>query len=180
MTTAGLPTPVDRAAYQRLMHTLMGAHLDFHVVDTDLLVSGHLTSGQVAVQDVAVRVVLVPPLQYIEPELAAWLQSFAQNGGQVVYCPADFQETNLLNEIGRTISPSLNLLSAGVENSALWSVQRLRGDRMVWLVLNISSTSQIVELATGAGVHLVELPLDAETGPRLERRESFYEDLCSL
>ncbi len=164
--TAGLPTPGDRTAYERLMHTLMGAHLDFHIVDTDLLTSGRLAPGKVQIKDVTFRTILVPPMQFIEPPLAAWLENFIQNGGQVVHCPANFQKADLLAELGQNIHPSLRLRSAGVENTALWSVQRCQGDRTVWMVLNISSSVQTVEL--DAGLPLVEIPLDRNAGLRLE------------
>ncbi len=164
--SAGLPAPADRAAYERLMHALMGAHLDFHIVDTDLLASGALASGQVMIKDVTFQAVLLPPMQYIEPPLAEWLDLFARNGGLVVRCPVDFQAANLLAELGQTLRPSLSLRSAGVENPALWSVQRCRAGRTLWLVLNVSALAQIVEL--DSGLPLVEIPLDSQVGPRLE------------
>ena len=164
--TSGLPTREDRGAYERLMHTLMGAHLDFHVVDTDLLTSGKLTSGQVQIKDITFRSVIVPAMQYIEPALAEWLDRFAQNGGQVVRCQPDFQESDVLAELGQTIAPSLSLRTNGVENPALWSVQRCQSERVLWLVLNVSSSTQSVEI--DAGRPLAELVLDTHRGPRLE------------
>ena len=170
--TAGLPTPGDRSAYERLMHTLMGAHLDFHIVDTDLLASGQLAHGQVTIKDVTFQVVLMPPMQYTEPALTDWLEQFVQNGGQVVHCPANFQEADLLSELCQTIRPSLRLLSGGVENRALWSVQRCQADRKVWMVLNISSSAQTVSL--DAGYPLVEIPLATDSGPRLEAKNGNF------
>ncbi len=170
--TAGLPTHSDRDAYERLMHTLMGAHLDFHVVDTDLLISGDLSTGQVTIKDVSFHAVLMPPMQYIEPELAAWLQRFAQHGGQVVHCPVDFHKEVLLAELSQNVHPSLYLRTAGVENPALWSVQRRQDGRSVWLVLNISAAAQSVEL--DAGLLLAERPLNLKAGPRLERAAGHY------
>ena len=150
----------------------MGAHLDFHFVDTDLLISGQLAHGQVTVKDVTFNTVLLPPMQYTEPDLIEWLEHFVQNGGRVVHCPANFQEADLLTELHQTIQPSLYIQTDGIENPALWSVQRCQAGRKVWMVLNISSSVQTVSL--DARLPLVEIPLASDAGSRLEAKNGCF------
>jgi hypothetical protein len=97
--TAGLPTLNDRIAYERLLRLLMGSHIDFHIVDTDVLESGRLEAGRVILRDVAVGMVLIPPMSCVEPPLAAWLERFVEAGGKVVYCGAEFEDEALLAKI---------------------------------------------------------------------------------
>ncbi len=103
--TAGLPTPNDRAAYERLTHALMGAHLDFHVVDTDLLASGRLSSSEVTIKDVTFRSVLVPPMQYIEPALSEWLERFRQERRPGRTLPGGFPKRGFAGRIKPDRSP---------------------------------------------------------------------------
>jgi len=155
--TAGLPNAADRAAYERLLHALMGAHIDFHIVDTDVLAAGKLSAGQVQLRDLAVCTVLLPPMAAVETELAAWLMQFQQAGGHVVVCHDDFDPAALLAELKRTVPPSLSLRSAGQENPALWSVWRRAAGRSLWFVLNITAQAQTVDL--DAAQALREIPL---------------------
>ncbi len=163
--TAGLPTPTDRADYERLSHLLMGAHLDYLVVDTDVLTGGQLEAGQVILRDVAVRLVLVPHMLNLEPALADWLETFTQSGGTVIFCPPGFQEEDLLAQLRLVIRPSLSLRTTGQENPALWSVQRCQAGRTLWFVLNISAQAQQVVLDGGSALR--ELPLVYGASPRL-------------
>jgi hypothetical protein len=98
--TAGLPTLNDRIAYERLLHLLMGSHIDFHIVDTDVLEAGRLEAGQVILRDVAVQTVLIPPMSCVEMPLIEWLKRFVKAGGKVVYCGAEFEDEALLAKIG--------------------------------------------------------------------------------
>jgi hypothetical protein len=164
--TAGLPAPSDRADLERLWHTLMGAHLDFHVVDTDILSAGRMEAGKVILRDVAIQLVLVPPMPYIEPALSGWLEAFQKAGGQVVYCPERFNAEELVAELRQVIRPSLSLCTGGVENPALWSVQRRQGEQALWFVLNISGQAQTVDLEAGRGLR--EIPLQDDISPRLQ------------
>ncbi len=155
--TAGLPSAADRAAYERLLHALMGAHIDYQIVDTDVLEAGQIANGAVQLRDLSISTVLVPPMAAVENELVGWLKQFKQAGGQVIFCKTDFEAT-LLAELERSVPPSLSLRSAGAENPALWSVQRLGAGREQWFVLNISAQSHTVEL--NAAQPLRELPLE--------------------
>jgi hypothetical protein len=164
--TAGLPTTGDRADLTHLWHTLMGAHLDFHIVDTDVLVDGRLEPGQVILRDVAIQVVLVPHMPFIEAPLADWLDRFAQAGGHVLYCPTGFQADELVSDLRAFIRPSLSLRTAGLENPALWSVWRCQEGQSLWFVLNVSGQPQPVDLEAAQGLR--EIPLRDGAAAQLE------------
>ena len=163
--TAGLPTAQDKADYERLLHGLMGRHLDFHIVDTDVLAAGQIAAGQVRLRDVQVGTVLLPPVQWLEPPLAEWLERFSRSGGTVLRCPSGFQLEQILTELAKTVQPSLSLRSNRQENDALWCVKRCGPAKTVWLALNLSGSVQPVEL--DAGQPLRELALDEGRSPRL-------------
>lgn len=163
--TAGLPTPQDKADYERLLHGLMGRHIDFHVVDTDVLAAGVISSGQVKLRDLQVSTVLLPPVQWVEPSLAEWLEHFALSGGTVFRCPSGFPVEQVLGELAKTIRPSLSLRSNGQENDALWCVKRTGLAKTVWMALNLSGVAQRIEL--DAGQPLRELVLDEGRSPGL-------------
>lgn len=166
--TAGLPTLADRADYERLLQLLMANHLDFHIVDTDVLEEGRLEHGKAILRDLAIEAVLVPPMTHIEAPLAAWLSHFADSGGKVVICPSGFASEELVSQLMGILQPSLSLSSGGKENSTLWCVQRCRRERTVWMVLNTSGQRQDVKLSAAYGLR--ELPLEDRAFPRLEQR----------
>ncbi len=164
--TAGLPSSADQAAYACLLQALMGAHLDFHIVDTDVLAAGKLAAGQVRLRDLAVCTVLMPPMAALEPELLAWLEQFRLAGGQVVMCPANFEPAALLAELNRSVQPSLSLVTDGLENTALWAVQRRAAGRALWFVLNTSAQTQTVDMEA---INLLrEIPLLPVQTPALQ------------
>ncbi|NLD72240.1 MAG: hypothetical protein GX649_05930, partial [Chloroflexi bacterium] len=74
---AGLPTRAQLADYERFLHHLMGAHVDYLVVDTDILESGEIEDGRVTIRDIAADTVVVPQMRLVEEPLAAWLERFA-------------------------------------------------------------------------------------------------------
>ncbi len=86
----GLRTHEDRAnhpylqAYEDLLWALMREHLDYHIVDTDILAEAVVVRGQVRAAGVAARVVVVPAMPVVELSLATWLADFTEVGGIVV------------------------------------------------------------------------------------------------
>ena len=169
--TFSQPTPEHKADYERLLHGLMCAHIDFQVVDTDVLQAGQLSHGAVQLRDLSVRCVLLPPMPWLEPPLQAWLEQFERAGGLVLRLESNFDLSALLESLSRAIPPSLSLRSAGQENPALWSVCRRSVDSTAWLVLNLSGEPQTVELACAASLR--ELPLEPGASPRLVQQAGY-------
>ncbi|MBM4458841.1 MAG: hypothetical protein FJ011_13900 [Chloroflexi bacterium] len=161
----GLPDAADREAYSRLMRLLMENHLDFHFADADILASGQIAPAALMLRDLRVRLVIVPPMQVMEPALAAWLEQFAAAGGQVVHCPREFAANDLLRDITERVAPSLRVQAAGHEAAAVYTVKRVGQGKTLWFVLNTAGVTIAAEL--DAGQPLRELPLEDGRSSRL-------------
>lgn len=107
--TAGLPTRSDLEAYVRLQALLMANHLDFHFADSDILQAGRIEGGVLHVADLAIKLVIVPPMRVIEPALAEWLARFAAAGGRIIRCAPDLAADALLAAIRAVVAPGLSV-----------------------------------------------------------------------
>jgi hypothetical protein len=156
--TAGLPTPEQSDAYRRLLDLLMAEHLDFLLVDTDMLESAKVRAGRVRLRDVTASLVLVPPMRAMEPPLAAWLDGFEKQGGHVVRCGADFAPDELRDRLLETVSPWLHCRAIEGDARTIQVVSRTDGRHWLWFLLN--PTAATVELELSAAESLHEIPLD--------------------
>ena len=202
--TGGLPARPDLEAYVRIQALLMENHLDFHFADTDILQEGRIEAGVLRVADLAVKLVIVPPMRVIEPALAGWLALFEAAGGRVIRVERDFAPDALLAAIRETAAPSLSVRhlsseqrEAGVPPAPqAWGepdAPRDRGDGgaeaqaeagAVQVVKRVgggrtlwfvlNTGAEPLELALDAGRPLREIPLDPARSPRLERRDGRY------
>ncbi|MBN1219246.1 MAG: hypothetical protein JXM69_09990 [Anaerolineae bacterium] len=166
--TSGLPTAEDLAAYESLLWLLLENHLDFHMVDTDILKEGRIEEGRVRVADIAARVVMVPPMQVVEEPLQIWLAAFEAADGKVVLARRPLELDTLKEELLSLIQPSLKLQVDGREAGEILVAKRVAGDRQFWFALNTSAESLDVQLKTND--QLAEIPLDPD-GPVLLRKE---------
>ncbi|MFA5043411.1 MAG: glycosyl hydrolase, partial [Kiritimatiellia bacterium] len=155
---SGLPDEADLDAYRRLLDLLMGAHLDFLVVDTDILESGRMTGGRVHIREIAAGLVLVPPMRVIEKPLDAWLAAFEKAGGTVIRCKPAFDDERLTRRILTTAQPSLRLRAKAGDAGQVQVVARTDGRRRLWFALNTGRAR--VDLELDAGCPLREIPLD--------------------
>lgn len=164
--SSGLPSSEDGAAYERLLELLMAAHLDFLHVDTDILEDAKVEDGAVRVRDITARVVVVPPMQMIEPPLASWLDRFAGAGGTVVRCSGDVDPDEALARVRRLVSPTLPFDVSDGDGTKVQVVTRTNGSRRLWFLLNTGDGA--VVLKPGDAVSLQELPLGGgeRPGPR--------------
>ncbi len=194
--TSGLPARPDLEAYVRLQTLLLENHLDFHFADTDILQSGRIeparsslrdeiasgqtpplamlamTAGESAgaclhVADLAVKLIIVPPMRVIEPELAAWLAAFEAAGGHVIRCDRNFTAAELLARLRERVEPSLSIRADGAEAAAVYTVKRVGTGRTLWFVLNTGARPLTVVLASGCPLR--EIPLDPDRPIRLQR-----------
>jgi len=172
----GLPERQDLATYRRVLHLLAEAHIEFHVVDTDILESAVFASEpagtRVCVRDVRAAVVVVPPMRVVEPELAAWCDRAARAGVVVLRPEADFDEAALAARLAREAAPALRLSAATGDTRGVWMVARRDGDRRVWLLLNTGG--EAVDIHLKAGGPLREIPLDPALPPRLHTEDASY------
>ena len=155
----GLPTRDDLQAYERLLHRLMSDHLDFLIVDTDILEAAAISGGRARPQDLAASVVIVPPMQVIESDLRNWLETFGEAGGIVLHC-ADGQ----MPALPPSVSSHLPLRSLGGDLDRVWMVTRADANRRLYFLLNTGS--ETVEIACTPDAPVREIPLERPVSPR--------------
>jgi hypothetical protein len=169
---SGLPAHEDLAAYETLLWLLVERHLDFHIVDTEILEGGQITGDCVRVADVVARVVVVPPMRVIEEPLRKWLETLEAAGGRVVYCGRDIEPESLAAELLETVRPGLSVRADGREAAQIACVKRVSEDRALWFLVNLSGESLEVELESGG--ELREIPLGDACPASLERVGGHY------
>ena len=170
--SSGIPARADLEAYVRLQALLMENHLDFHFADTDILQSGRVDDGLLHIADLAIKLVIVPPMRVIEPPLAEWLAAFEAAGGWVIRCAQGFAAYDMLATIREHVAPSLSVQSVGREAAAVQVVKHVGGGRTLWFVLNAGSERLTVEL--DAGCTLLEISLEDGRSPRLTKQDDHY------
>ncbi len=183
--SSGIPNRADLAAYTQLQALLMGNHLDFHFADTDILESGRIQDGRLLVRDLAIRLLILPPMRVIEAPLQSWLTSFEAADGQVIYCDNGFAADDVLRRVRSFVAPSLscriertalrsgvNGQATGEEARAVQVVKRVGAGRTLWFVLNTGAEPLRVELDSGGC--LQEISLEQGRSPRLEKRGGRY------
>jgi hypothetical protein len=136
---SGIPAHEDLVAYESLLWLLAESHLDFHMVDTDLLQQGRIGKGYVQVADLAARVVIVPPMLVVEEPLQDWLVRFETAGGHVMRCQREFEPHLLQAALLRLVQPSLRVQVDGKEAREVLVVRRAAEGRRLWFVLNTCS-----------------------------------------
>jgi hypothetical protein len=170
---SGLPTHADLSTYEVLLWLLVERHLDFHIVDTDILESGQIEDGCVRVIDVVAKIVVVPPMRVIEEPLRRWLEAFEAAGGRVVYCGRDIEPESLAAGLLETVQPSLGVRADGREAAQIACVKRVSKNRTLWFLVNLSGESLTVELESGG--ELREVPLGDACPATLERVGGHYQ-----
>ncbi len=155
---SGLPTRAHLAQYESLLHALMAEHLDFLIVDTDILASGQVRDGQVHIRDISAGAVAVPPMRVIEPPLADWLARFEASGGRVVRLPEGQEGSVSARALAAVAPPSLRLAARSGDAGRLWAVRRRSAKGSLWFLLN--TANQTLDLQVAADAPLGEVPLD--------------------
>lgn len=168
---SGLPRQPQRDAYQQLLDWLMAHHLDFLTVDTDILHGGIIDKGKVRVRDATADLVIVPPMQVVEPTLEEWLTSFETAGGTVIRCADDLDDTWLADRVLAITQPSIRITSD--DGAAdIQVVSRASAERTCWLLLN--TAGRRLDLSLDAGMPLQEIPLEDNLPPLLDPTAAGY------
>jgi hypothetical protein len=163
---SGLPTRAHLAQYEQLLHAMMAEHLDYLIVDTDILEAGEIRAGRVTVRDVTAGVVAVPPMRVIEPPLAEWLARFDAAGGRVLHLPEGQEAAASARLLAESAAPSLRISAPAGDVGRLWAVRRAAGGRALWFLVN--TANQTLDAAIDAGRPLREVALGS--APVLLRR----------
>jgi hypothetical protein len=169
---SGIPAHEDLVVYESLLWLLAESHLDFHMVDTDILQGGRIGKGCVHVADLAAKVVIVPPMQVVEEPLQNWLAEFESAGGHVVRCRRESEPDDLRAALLRLVQPSLSIEADGREAKEVLVVKRAAEGRKLWFVLNIGS--EALQAQFNAGEDLREILLQPDLPGSLRKEEACY------
>ena len=156
--TPGLPTTEDGEVYQRLQALLMEQHIDFLTVDTDILDSTIVRDGKALIRDIGAALVIVPPMQIVEPALQSWLDGYASAGGRVMHCQVDLAPNVFRAELLAAAHASLTLEAESGDAASVQLVTRCDGDRHLWFLLNTSSEPVTLKILGPSALN--EFPLD--------------------
>jgi len=159
---SGIPTPEQLAAYQELIHSLLAAHVDFLVADTDILAGGELVDGVLHVRDVAVEAVVVPPMRTVEKPLQAWLDAFEAQGGLLLQLADEAGCEALVTALRQRVEPSLTLSAGSGDGDRVYAVTRTDGEHRTWFLLNTAGEPCRLELSGPASLR--EVCLDDGSG----------------
>jgi hypothetical protein len=162
--SGGMPTREQGAAYESMLHRLMAEHLDFMMVDTDLLKAGKLSKGAVRIKDVEAGLVIVPPMQIVEEPLKKWLAAFTKKGGKVITCRLPVNEDELTAKVRKVVTPSLEFTASHGDVGRLHMVTRTDGKKKLWFLRNTTPDEMDIELHPACP--LKEQPID-ENSPAL-------------
>jgi hypothetical protein len=87
--TPGVPTFEQGKSFVRLQHLLLESHVDYLLVDVDILQTGRMENARLRIQDLEIELIIVPPMVKMEAELAAWLEQFESGGGRIARFDSD-------------------------------------------------------------------------------------------
>ena len=155
--TFGVPTKEQNAEFVQLQHLLLESHVDYLLVDLDVLQSGRIDAGRLRLKDLDIELIIVPPMVAMESQLADWLRWFESAGGRVAWFGEHF-------DVAKLPDPGLRLDAKDVH-----LVTRKSATRTLWFLQNVGK--QIVDLRLPT-LGLSEIELD---GVR-----SLYEDRLRL
>ncbi|MBI4977357.1 MAG: hypothetical protein HZC28_07750 [Spirochaetes bacterium] len=170
---AGMPTPEDETFYSSMLWALAGAHIDFHIVDTDILESGTIREKRVHIKDISARIVIVPPQRVIEKELRIWLSQFKAKGGIVIDAErVDHDTAAFITSVTKKASPSLSIHVNGKEITDVLTVKRKKKSGTLWFVVNTGGTAYDAEISTETS--LSEHILSGNQPPSLQKAGKSY------
>lgn len=154
---SGIPTPEQLAAYQELIHGLLAAHVDFLVVDTDILEGGEVAAGSLRVRDLTIQAVVVPPMRAVEEPLRVWLERFEAQGGRVLRLVDGDECEAVIADLVERVGPALGLRATAGDGGRVFAVTRTDGERRTWFLLNTAGKPCELELSGPAGLREVAL-----------------------
>ena len=134
--SSGLPTQQHREEYTDILWFLMEQHLNFHIVDTDMLEAGRISEAHLHLADISANMVIVPPMPVIEKPLQQWLTKYENADGTVLYASRSDSSENLRESILKRAKPDLSITVDGKEASNMLVVKRSSADKALWFLLH--------------------------------------------
>lgn len=158
--SSGLPTEADLEIYVALLWLLMEHHLDFHIVDTDILENGQIEDGCLHVADITAQVVLMPPMPIVEEPLQRWLETYQAAGGTVLFISDHAALDGLKTMLCERVRPGLSLQVNGAEYDKILAVKRVGAERTFWFLQHL--VAEPVTVTLNSGGFLREIPFRDE------------------
>jgi len=170
--SSGLPTRADLRDYERLLSILMEEHLDFLIVDTDILESGRIADGRIHVRDIGANVVILPHMQVLEEPLKRWLEAFESSGGRIIRLEESFEREACVRMLLENASPRIRVSAGQGDAGKLQIVTRTDGTRTLWFILNTAGQKLDVEFRSD--FELREVPLEDNLPAMLAGEDGIY------
>ncbi|MBD3184987.1 hypothetical protein GF312_22075 [Candidatus Poribacteria bacterium] len=152
--SSGMPSGDDLNDYEKLLNMLMEEHLDYLIVDTDILESGKINDGMVHIRDIKAEKVVIPNMRVIEKSLAEWLDKFQKSGGEVIKLKSSFNYDETASMLSQNLVKELKIKGSA---SKIQVVKRTDGDKSLWFFINTSGDE--IELNIESSFELEEIPL---------------------
>lgn len=159
---SGVPTREQLSEFSRLLHLLADQHIDFHIADTDILTEGEIKNGRLLVKDLAVELVIIPPMEYMEAELKAWIEKYQAAGGNILYYHQN-HEQEFTAQLTQLVRPSLSISLEGKELAGVYAVKRVNKtdpNQVFWFILNTTDQEVVVDLDAGCALEEISLGTD--------------------
>ncbi len=148
--SSGLPSRQQKETYRQVMYWLMEHHIEFLLVDTDVLQSAEISEGRICTRGISADVLIVPPMQRLEDELQQWLQRFTELGGSAVYPNAE----NLEETLAQLLTHAAAVKALEGDAAKVWLSHRASDGRELYFLLNTGSSA--VHLQLNVQQHLAE------------------------
>ncbi|MEJ6951078.1 hypothetical protein [Natronospora cellulosivora (SeqCode)] len=168
---SGLPSRQELKDYEKLINTLMDNHIDFHIVDTDILESGKIEDGILKIKDLKIKLIIVPSMPFKEERLSKFLKSYQEAGGQILELTPEYKD-NLLDELGNIVKPSLSITHQEEEIPGIYTVKRKSKDKTIWFILNTTNKEYLLDLNTDNKI--AEIPLEDTNSSYLFKDKDTY------
>ncbi len=176
---SGFPGRDEYEVYGEFLTMLNENRFDYLIADTDILSSGDIKNSILQVRDIKARLIVLPPMKVVEPELEKLLDVFEQKGIAVLRLEGNpgLEQKDILLQ---TAPPSLRVSAEKGDLSRLWSVKRTDGEKDLWFVLNTGPETIEADFSTEEG-ELHELSLDPSVPRQLKngrRTLAPFESVC--
>lgn len=139
---SGLPDTDDQAVYKAILDTLVAAHAEFLIVDTDMLEGATIDGGTIHLRDVRAQSLIVPPMRHPDPDLTAWAGQYQAQGGEVLRPENRAQAQEMLT----ALPPMLDVACKEGDGGDVLMTRRKGTDGSCWFLLNWSSQARTLQL----------------------------------
>lgn len=173
--TSGIPTDVNKQTYEDILTLLIQAHLDFLIVDTEIIQSGSIKDNILKIKDLTIKLIIVPPMQKIEEPLISWLEKYQSSGGMVIYCEDNHDLANLKDRIIDIVKPELSIKQNNNEIGELLVSKRKNKNKTIWFVVNTSDKKFETLIITYNNLKIKEVLLDKGYTSLTKKNSSAYE-----